>query len=237
MQGWRILAVILAFQLMLAPGAYGVGSSTNYRVDEDFIGGGGLTEESSTNYKAGESIGDIGVGYTNSTNYQIHTGYTTTADPTLAFGVNTSSINLGSLTTSATKTATATFFVKNFTSSGYIVQIYGNAPTNGTHTLAAPSTQTASATGTEQYAINLKDNATPNIGANPSGGTGIASTGYDIADQYKYVATDTTGSTIAQAGASSLQTDFTISFIANVASTTPRGTYTGTHVLVCTASF
>lgn len=236
MKRWIIVAAICVWSGGLSHQVFAT-SSTNYRIDEDFIGGGGLIEESSTSYKAGEAIGETGIGNSTSTSYQTDSGYITTADPTLAFGVNTASINLGALTTSTTKTATATFFVKNYTSSGYIVQIYGNTPSNGTHSLVAPATQTASVSGTEQYAINLKDNLVPDIGAERSGGTGIASVGYNLADQYKYVATDTTGSTIAQASTTSQQTDFTIAFIANVASTTPRGNYTGTHVLVCTASF
>jgi hypothetical protein len=209
-------------------------SSTNYNIPESFIGGGGLLEESSQNYKAGESIGDIGVGETSSTTYQINSGFTTTEAPALTFIVNTSSIAFGVLSTSVAATATSTFSVINYTSYGYIVQTIGTPPSNGAYTLTAMSSQAASSPGTEQYGINLKANTSPTtFGSNPSGGFGIAASGYDTANQYKYV----NGDVIASAPKSSGQTDFTISYIVNAKTTTAGGQYVGNQVLVCTGTY
>lgn len=155
-------------------------------------------------------------------------------DDALTFSVNTISVDMGSLSASTTASTTATFDAAIQCSDyGYSVTMVGTAPSNGSHTLNNLSSPTASAIGTEQYGINLKDNATPNVGANPSGGEGIASSGYDTADQYKYVS----GNTIAQAANSTATTTYTVSFIANVTGVTPAGTYTTTHTLICTATY
>src|SRR5579862_6045027 len=61
--------------------------STNYEFDESVVGGGGLTQESSANFQAGESIGDLDIGNSSSAGYQINGGYTTTSDPALSFSI------------------------------------------------------------------------------------------------------------------------------------------------------
>ncbi len=231
---WFVFVMVLffahsGFALMDSPLV-----SPNYRIDESFVGGSGLTEEQSSNFKVGESIGDTGIGNSTSTNYQIQSGYTTTSDPTLSFIVDTTSINFGALSTATTQTATSTFHVINYTSYGYVVTTLGNPPNTGGYTLTGLSSQTASQVGVEQYGINLKANTSPiSFGANPSGGFGVAASGYDTANQYKYVA----GDTIASAPKTSAQTDFTISYIVNAASTTAGGSYTGTQTLVCTGTY
>ncbi len=232
MKRW-ILLILAALGLVWPALTWGA-SSTNYRIQEDFIGAGGLINESSTNYQANESIGDIGVGNSTSTNYQTNSGYTTTSDPALTFIVNTSSINFGALSTSATATGAATFSVINYTSYGYVVTTIGTPPRTGSYTLAGMNPAAASQTGTEQYGINLKANSSPmTLGADPSGGFGVAASGYSTANNYKYV----DGDTIASAPKSSGQTNFTISYIVNASNTTAGGSYTGTQELICTGTY
>lgn len=215
-------------------------TSNNYQIQEDFVGGGGVIDSSSPNYTSSDVIGDTAVGDANGTNYNTQSSYKTTSDPTLSFIVNTSSVSLGALSSATTKTGAATFKVLNYTSYGYIVQTLGNPPNNGAHTLTGMSSQAASATGTEQFGINLKANTSPiAFGADPvqvPGSTfsyGVAATGYNTANQYKYVS----GNTIASAPKSSGETDYTISYIANISINTPGGSYSGNQVLVCTGTY
>lgn len=153
--------------------------------------------------------------------------------------MNTSSLNFGSLSTSVATTATATFSVLNYTSYGYVVQIVGNTPSSGGHNLTAMAANAASSPGTEQFGINLVDNSSPNVGADPaqvpnsSFSYGEAASNYDTANSFRYV----NGETIALAPESSGQTDYTISYLVNVATTTAGGTYTGSQTIVCTGTY
>ncbi len=213
--------------------------STNYQINEDFVGGIGGTYSSSTNYQAIDSGATPAVGDSASTNYQIKSGATTTDDPNLSFAVNTGSVGLGALSPASTATATATFSVMNYTSYGYVVQIFGNTPTYNSHSLTAMA-GTSSQVNTEQFGINLASNSSPTtFGSDPvqvpnSGFSyGTAATGYGATNTYRY----NSGDTIAQATKSSGQTNYTISYVANMAGNTPAGAYSGAQTLICTGTY
>jgi len=237
---WRLLPLCLAITALFgAVTVYGV-SSPNFIIDEDFIGGGGVNDSSSPGYSARDSIGAPVVGESKGTNSKTQSGATTTSDPMLEFSVNTSSVALGSLLTSLTRTGTANFSVRNYTSSGYVVQVIGSTPAMGARTLANMSTATASAQGTEQFGINLVANTSPTaLGSNPvqipdsSFSLGQAASGYATANNYRY----NSGDVIARADESSGQTNYTISYIANISNNTPGGSYTASQVLVCTGTY
>ena len=78
-----------------------------------------------------------------------------------------------------------------------------------------------------------------NLGANPAPvpnstfADGAAATGYSTAGQFKYHA----GDTIASAAKGNGQTNYTVSFIADIAGSTPAGTYTMAADLVVVASY
>jgi hypothetical protein len=216
-------------------------NSNSYQIKEDFVGGGGNTNSSSTNYRASESIGGAaGVGGAAGTAFGSQTGAQTPSEPTLSFIVDTASVSLGSLSTSLTRTGTATFSVLNYTSYGYIVQLVGAPPNNGGHTLASMPSAAASSTNSEQFGVNLVANTLPvAFGANPSQvpdnsfSFGTASSGYNTTNQYKFVA----GDTIASAPKSSGKTTYTLSFIANISNETPGGSYSGNQTLVVTGTY
>lgn len=238
-----VVATTSALLFLLGNHAFGQGASSNYRIDESFIGPGGSLESNSTNYSTapgGQSLGNAGgIGDSASTNYQTQAGATTTNDPSLTCSVGTSSLNFGSLSTSTTATATATFSVLNYTAYGYIVQIVGSPPSTGGYTLNDLNANAASSTGTEQFGINLVDNATPNIGSNPSQvpdssfSSGAAATNYNSADSFRY----NSGETIAQANETSGRTDYTISYIVNVSTDTAGGSYSGNQQIVCIGTY
>lgn len=241
-----VLVLSLATVLLLPAFVYAQSpSSTNYQIQEDFVGPGGDINSSSPNYSSIGSIGDIAIGESapptgGPEQFRTISGYNTTNDPALTFVVNTSSLNFGSLSTSTATTANSTFSVYNYLSSGYVVYSVGTPPSTGGHTLNAMSSTAASSVGTEQFGINLVANTSPSaFGANPvqvpssNFSYGSAATNYNTANLYRYV----NGESIATATKSSGQTNFTISYIVNVAITTPGGMYSGVQELVCVGTY
>lgn len=231
--------------ILLSPQIVYASTSNNYSIQEDFLGSGGVIESSSPNYQSLDSIGGVGVGDSASPNVpssgsQGQSGYTTTNDPSLNFIVTGSTVALGALSSSVAKTATGSFSVLNYTSSGYIVQIVGNTPSNGNHNLTNMATATASSVGNEQFGINLVANTSPaSFGADPvqqpstSFSYGTAATGYNTTNLYKYV----DGQTIATATRASGKTDYTISYLANISIATPNGSYSSNQTLVCVGTY
>jgi hypothetical protein len=225
--------------------------SSNYQVNEVFMGAGGALNDCSsgpTGYCAKESIGETAVGDTSSPNYQAHAGFNTDRTPYLQFVVNSNNPNVGTLSTGSTSTATATFLVKNYLSSGYQVVTVSSPPQNNAYTMSAMNPQTSSAIGTEQFGMNLVANTgctgiPGTLGASPVQvpstafsfgvpGNGLNSD-YDAACQFKYHQ----GDTIASSAKSSGETDYTISYVYNISNLTAGGTYTFNDILVATATF
>lgn len=244
-----IIGVIVAplgfSQLAIAAPTY---TSSSYGVDEVFMGSGGVNDANSASYKARASLGDTGVGNTGSASYQAYGGFTTTPDPYIEMNATTSSVDLGYLSTTTTATTTTTFTVRTYLASGYVVVNGSDPPTAtsgaGTYTLTALSSPTASTTGTEQFGINLVANTVP---ASLGGGVskdpiqlpdatysfGTAAAGYNATNQYKYAK----GDTIASSAKSSGVTQYTVSYIYNIATATPAGQYTFNHVVVATSTY
>jgi hypothetical protein len=237
--GWGALFVILTYSLVVyAPSAVAQSlKSSNFRFDETAVGAGGLNQSNSTNYQSSNSTGDLSVGNTASGNYQIDTGSQTTNDPTLSFALNSTDVNFGNFTASSASVTTANFSVSNYTSYGYVVQIAGTAPSNGTHTLDSMAIKGPSQAGIEQFGVNLVANTLPtSVGANPNNGQfgfGVAAPAYATSNEYRYVS----GETIAFAPKSSGATTYTLSYLINVASLTPGGKYKSNQTLIVTGTY
>ena len=214
-----LLAILASFGLSgMVIAATPQAASSNFRVNEVFFGSGGALRNCSATYCSKQSLGETVVGNTASGNYQAQGGFNTNRTPFLQFVVSNTNQDIGTLTSATTKTATATFAVKSYLSSGYVVKQTSPGPTNGSFVLSGLATPTASAVGTEQFGINLAANTSPaTMGAGPvqNPGTtfshGQVSAGYNTANQYKYVTNDT----IAYSDMSSGETDYTISYIFN----------------------
>lgn len=242
---YYVFLLSLGVSLAIMPQYALSATSSNYSIQEDFFGSGGVIDSSSTNYQSQDSIGGVGVGDGASSGVptsgtQTQSGYTTTNDPSLDFIVTGSNANLGALSSSVAKTATGSFSVLNYTSSGYIVQIIGDTPSNGSHNLTNMASAAASSVGTEQFGINLVANTSPTtFGADPvqqpstAFSYGAAATGYNTTNLYKYV----NGQTIATASRASGKTDYTISYLANISIATPNGSYSSNQVLVCVGNY
>lgn len=242
----RQFVLVIAIQFLFVAQSMGVSSSTNYSINEDQVGGSGGVDSASTNFKSlgstdgGNTLGESAVGNSTSTNFQTNSGYNTSNSPVLGITMGITVVNLGTLTTAAPSTGIATFSVINYTSYGYIVQIVGPAPSNNGHPLTSLSSGGTSAIGTEQFGINVVSNTSPStFGAVPvqipdsTFSFGQANSGYLTNGNFRY----NTGDTIAKSLKSSGQTNFTISYLANISPITPAGFYTSSQSLICTATF
>lgn len=211
--------------------------SDNYQIDESTIGGGGLNQSSSNNFRASNATNDLAVGNAASENFQVNSGSQTTRDPTLSFNIDIVDINFGKFSSSAPAVTTAKFSVSNYTSYGYVVQIVGKPPTNGQHEIEPIAEDGTSQPGIEQFGINLVANTSPvSIGANPKNGEtghGQASPNYGQPNKFRYQS----GETIALAPKSSGETIYTLSYLVNVASLTPGGEYTSNQTLIVTGTY
>ena len=231
-----ISALALVFALVPPLVAYAEPQSTNFRFDESAIGAGGFVQSASTSYRADTATGDLGVGNSSSSNFQVEAGSKTTHEPTLSITIGPAS-NFAPFSASTASMTTSTFTVSNYTSYGYVVQIAGNTPSNGNYALPALASTASSSVGTEQFGLNLVANTSPSsIGANPNQGQfgfGVASANYSTPNQFRYVS----GETIASAPRSSGVTTFTISYLINVDSLTPGGRYSSNQQLIVTGTY
>jgi len=224
--------------------------SPAYSVDEVFFGTGGELEACSADgnsdgvsYCSKQSAGETAVGNSVSPTYQTQAGFNTNREEYLEFIVNSSNTSLGNLTTSSPATLTGTFSVKAYLASGYSVINASDPPSGGgttPHTLTNLTSPTAYNSTAEQFGINLVANTSPTtFGAaasqqpDSSFGFGAAATGYDTANQYKYVK----GDTIASSTKSSGQTNFTVSYLVKINGQTPAGKYTFNHVMVALGTY
>lgn len=158
---------------------------------------------------------------------------TTDISEVLTFTLNTTAVNLGPLTADVTGTGTSTLSASTNAANGYSVTISGNTLQSGINSITALAAQTASSSGSSQFGINVVDNATPNVGANPSGGSGAGTNDYNDADLFRFVS----GDSIASTAGPSNSTTFTVSYIANVATTTAIGDYSTTLTYIVTGNF
>lgn len=222
--------------------------SANYEVNEVQFSGGSLSNATSSNYKARESLGNTAGGKITSSNYQAYSGFLTPNEPFLSLTVGTSNVSLGTLSSSVASTGYATFSIEAYVDSGYVVESVNNPPTQEDgRILKAMSTAAVSSPGTEQFGINLVQNQTTctnpapaNVGANPvqvpnsNYATGIAAPGYNTCGLFKY----NPGDVIAESTTSGWgDTTYTISYLININTYTAAGSYTMAENLVAVATF
>lgn len=227
----------LGLLVILAGHQVSAQQSTNYRFDETSIGTSSIIESSSANFQARTGAGDLGVGNAASSNFQVEAGSQTDPDPVLSFSIDDGDADFGSFSATDATTSTTTFSVTNYTSYGYVVQITGTPPTNGSHSIDTLATATSSTVGVEQFGINLVANTLPSsVGANPNNGDfgfGEADDDYDGTNQYRFVS----GDIIARAPKSSGKTTYTISYLINVEPLTPGGQYRSNQTIVVTGTY
>jgi hypothetical protein len=227
--------------IMLPVSVFAVESaSTNYKVNEVFFGSGGQLEACSGSFCSKQSLGELTAGRTASPNFVAQGGFNTDRLPYLEFTVGTTNVDLGELTSTTTKTTTATFNVKAYLAQGYVVTNASDPPKNGSYFMKNLTIPSAPAVGTEQFGINLVANTSPvAFGANPTQepdstfGFGQATADYSSPNLYKYAK----GDVVAQSSLSTSYTNYTVSYLFNISNVTPGGSYLMQHNLVATATF
>lgn len=239
--GCACLVITLALGLT-APLAFAAqSSSSNYQVNEVFFGSGGELDACSASYCSKQSAGESTVGNTKSANFQAQGGFNTDRQPYLQFSVSNTTLNLGALSTSSTKTATANFSVKAYLAHGYSVVNASDPPENGGYNMQAiTAAPTSPIPGTEQFGINLVSNTVPlTFGADKTYtpdstfSYGLVAPDYSTHNMFVYRKNDV----VAYSDSSSSNTNYTVSYIFNISNVTPGGTYELRHVLVATATY
>lgn len=214
-------------------------SSSSYQVTETFFGAGGELNACSGTYCSKQSLGELTVGETKGTAYGAQAGFNTTDIPVLEIDVDGGTFDLGLLDENTTAYGSTTLRMRTYLAHGYVVRLYGEPLHHADHTFDTPAVPTNAQPGTEQFGVNLRDNATPDVGADPvqipdnTFSFGTYSTDYGAADYFKY----TEGDVIAESDSSSGVTEYTLSFIANIERLTPAGKYEATLSAVGVSTF
>jgi hypothetical protein len=239
---WRSVKVVLLLAAILGFGApvamAETSSSAHYQVTGTEFNAVSNSQACSTQYCARASIGDMtaDTGKSSTSTAQFGSISATDSDPLLEVIVDPGASNLGTLTTESTAYKSMTVRVRTYLSDGYVLQIVGNPPKYGDHSLATPTTPTSALPGTEQFGINAINNTTPNVGADPlqvpSNQTsfGVVNDDYKMANKFKYIS----GDEVARSNSESGRTDYTVSMIVNISNATPAGHYTGDFSAVVT---
>jgi hypothetical protein len=145
-----------------------------------------------------------------------------------------STIDFGDFSPVLTRSGTSVMQAQTNAANGYNVTINGTTMASGVNTIPALAAQTASTIGTSQFGMNLRANATPAVGADPTGaGSGTFSGTYGTANTYRFG----TGESVAQAAVPTNANTFTSSYIVNIGGAQAAGVYTATMTYICTASF
>lgn len=159
---------------------------------------------------------------------------TASIDESVTFTLAAATVPLGTLTTSSTGANTSSMTAATNAASGYSITVNGTTLTSGANTIAALATPTASTLNTAQFGLNLAANTTPVVGTAASGtGTGTAATGYNTANQFKFV----NGDTVATAAAPTNSNTFTTSYIANINGSAAAGSYSTQLTYIATANY
>jgi hypothetical protein len=234
---------------------YAQSASPNYRIEESYFGTGGEVDASSSNYRARQSTGSLGVGSTSGAGFDAVAGATTPSEPFLEAAIMGPDIDLGIINPDTTSYAASqggacncTFYVRSYLSSGYAVVTGSTTLTSESNsTIDAKTTQGAPSTdkNVEEFGINLVANTTlASFGANPvnepddSFADGKPAAGYNTPDQYKYNQGDVIATSPATTGNQGVgRTNFTISYIAKSANMTPAGTYKMKHDIIVVPTF
>lgn len=235
---WHYVKPILLAVLIVANGAGTVfattSTSTNYQLTEGQFNAGSSLQSCSGQYCARTSIGDATGGSGANSRGSAQFGPVTDSEPLLEVIVDPGQSDLGDLTTERTATKTMIVKIRSYLSSGYTLQITGDPPKYGNHSLKTSSSPTASKKGAEQFGINAVANTLPSVGANPVQvpsselSFGEVEDAYKTPNLFKY----RSGDVLARSRTASGRTDYTISMIVNIANSTPAGHYTGDYSAV-----
>lgn len=142
-------------------------------------------------------------------------------------------LNFGELSATQTKALTSQYSGATNDPGGYTTTLSGSTMASGTNIIAPLATAGFSQPGQAQFGLNLRDNSSPDVGANPVGPGGSAPVGQaGSVNQFYFGNSVISGSAIS--------TDFkrfTASYIVNVPVGQPSGVYATTVTYIAVAAF
>ncbi len=89
-----IFSTSLIIVVWATHGVWGAMTGGTYKIDSDSINSGGIEDSSFGNYNLNDTVGEISIGNSTSSNYQMMAGYRQMEDASLAIGVSLQNINL-----------------------------------------------------------------------------------------------------------------------------------------------
>ncbi len=143
-------------------------------------------------------------------------------------------VDFGELSPTKARVGSSQFLVATNAEDGYGVTVNGTSLTSGNNVINAMSANDVSRPGLGQFGFNLRANAAPSNGSDPSGpGTSQPLPNYNSPDSYRFVSGD---SLVIHPTTDDVRL-YTSSYIANIPTTQPAGIYVSTLTYICLALF
>lgn len=210
-------------------------SSTNYQIWQDALSVGGGEDQTSSNYSLKDTLGELGLGDSSSTNNGLKPGFRSaefySGVSVLTFSVTPSSIELGNILTTATAAGAVSLSILTNSYTGVSITYTGTTLTCALCTTnnaiaAIGGTAAGSNIGASQFGFNV---------IYDSGTAPVASsiTPYNSAGLYAF----NSGDQVVSSTGPINQTVFNVNFIANRGGTESAGIYTTTVTYTATANF
>jgi hypothetical protein len=155
----------------------------------------------------------------------------------LSLEISSDIINFGTLTTGATGKGSHTVQVSSNANSGFALTYSGADLISPQGTIDAYGSLQDSVAGIEGFGINMKNNDTPDIGAElveNSGTCDAPATDYATKDKFSYTAGATTPLTTQDGPA---DCTYTVSYVANISMITPAGSYSAPITYIVSGTF
>lgn len=238
-----VLVVLILILVNTQLASAQIPTSSNYSVPESGFTSGSEIDANSASYNARTSVGDLGIGQSESGSYIGFGGFITPDQEYVELSIPVTVIDMGVLDPGTPGTGTATFTARAYLNGQYVIISPRDPPTSSGSQIDPMTTATTFNAALEQFGINLVANTAPvTQGAVPSrmpldNGTfafGEAAPGYNTANNYQYNAGDIIARSVTRGYG---ETDYTISYMLNVTPTTPAGQYRMEQDLVITATF
>ncbi|OGY43594.1 MAG: hypothetical protein A3B89_04975 [Candidatus Buchananbacteria bacterium RIFCSPHIGHO2_02_FULL_40_13] len=211
-------------------------TSNNYQIWQDAISVGGGEDQSSANYGLQDTLGELAVDPSSSTNNALKPGFRSnqffSGQQTLTFSVSPATLEFGKLDKSSTAMGSVVLSVETNSYTGVSVTYGGNTLTCGACTSnpkevsAIGSGASAANAGSSQFGFN----AIYSSGSSP---VASALSPYNTEGLYAFQSGDQIISSSGQINA----TTFNINFIANISGDEKGGTYTAAITYTATANF
>ena len=142
---------------------------------------------------------------------------------------------MGDLNSKDTLTAQSQMAVGTNASGGFVITANGSTMSAGTSTIQPLDAPTPSKQGTNQFGMNLVENSSPNIGADPEGSwtNAVVADNYNQRDKYMF----RNGDIIAYSPNVSLMKKYTVSYVVNSSPELKAGVYTTTINFIASGRF